>query len=185
MTELMLKFKGNRDYIHGTDLFDTIVREVGAEAPMELQLKAVARYQVNLRDQAEVDVKDRVIGFFGQPSGRIALVEDSRRPVTESYTYDEDQVCDGAQVANGCAEVSRKWPYSFIETAVALNKLLMRDQLPSVGEWWFVQVSLSVDPQDTERVGLCARSPLVPRLVVSEVYADGVEIGTIGFAARK
>lgn len=193
-TPLDLRFKGERTYLHGTDLFDAMVelarRATGAGvSDIRMSFYRPIRRSVAARRVTSGAAVPRPCALFelksaGQPVAW-ELIEGSE-PVAGRRPYDETDVTAGAVVRDRLITQPAPTAYSFIERVVALNKRLL-DQLrgdPSVS-WWFGRLELSRLPAPAPALDLRVETDLGARLVRSSIEIDGRREGSIYFSEKK
>jgi len=186
---LDLHFKGDRNYLHGTDLFESISKSCSAKMGGFLQrlaFRRLARNQCDLVFDQTGTVADSIArGTWKTGDGGLAqflLVETDRR-VTESYPYDEEPIRRLIRVSDKEAAMPFLREYSTIEAIVATTKFLNQRLNPPLEKTWlFGQIDLTCALPDTweyiqvkqfiSSLGLFSRSKLL---------IDGVEIGEIRF----
>ena len=100
---LDLNFKGERDYLRGTDIFNALVDLTCARDHISLRLHRVMRNRV---EAVRIhDVRTNLKEFaglflYGNPESlqKIGLREDPMRPILGRYAYDDDRVIADANV---------------------------------------------------------------------------------------
>ena len=149
MTLLKLRYKGSRDYLHGSDIYNAIVDSLGNELSghlARLVFKRVVRNQIRIAMNEQVSMEGAVgRGTWRNSNGEqipFWLLE-SGLPVTESYKFDEDAITSRALVDGKIIRGVRSNCYTVIENIVALTKCLNCSLVPDVrGKWMFGQIDL-------------------------------------------
>jgi hypothetical protein len=193
---LNVKFKGNRTYLHGTDLFDAMVdlnaRSSGAALtdirmsfyrPITQSVEAVRMppgSMANLHPAALFELQvDHEPAIW-------ALRENVGEPVDGRRPYDEDAVTAQAVVKDRSISQPRPTAYTFIERAVALNKRLLNELRRDAGvSWWFARLELPHLPPPSPGLRLGVETELGGRLVKSSIEVDGQRAGSIYFSEKK
>lgn len=160
---LTLKFRGERSYLHGTDIHAALTAAGGARAQggvMEMHFHSLLRRQPDVlwtterRPELRNHPSFRGEAVFGTPDKKsFAVLMESMRPVEERKPCNEKQVAALAtmDVAAKTVRLSQTQCASAIEAVVFLNKSLHTALLPNVGtSWLFARLVLDRPlPADT------------------------------------
>jgi len=190
-----LAFKGKRDYLHGTDVFNqTLFWLQGAlpDAPIEdidFSFHHLARHQVGVRiGVAPTDQPAYSVCAFTQDGRRQkAYLVETDLPVTRRYPYPEDEIVAPMQVdlARRRGVLHGTADYTDIEVWVAMTKALHHAIFPQApGKWFFVRgrfPNYTRRSEARERT-LAIAASLHDRLTRSEVLLDGRKVGEIFFS---
>jgi len=194
---LELRFKGGRDYLHGTDMYEAISRNALTQLPasrhwpVKLAVHAFARTRCTLTLKApapaaarpESAVADFTIG--DGPEAARGWLEETGQPVTERYAYDEPRIVRLCRVEGNRVSIEGDSGYSPIEELVAMTKHL-HEQLvpPASARWIFTMLELSrwLEPADAGRLAVEQQQNLRNRLTKSAVTAGGMALGHIYFS---
>ncbi len=193
--QLDILLKVERDYVAGTDLFQSSFRHLteamGAPpAQYEISFHRMAHRKVQL--SAKPDAKaDRNFGHVIVQSGtekqRYSLIEtDDDLPVERRMCCDK-VVGQNAVYSNGTttATIQAMQDVSDIDVVIALIKAMHQTLFPDAdGQWVFARAkmkdySLDLDAQEYW-VTLSAR--LGTKLTRNEVFIDGKKVGDVFFA---
>ena len=187
-TLLDLKFKGERDYLHGTDIFDALTAVTGARFGIALWLYRIVRCGLEAVPLAAAPRRPRefagLFAYHANDATRwVDLREDRAIEVLGRTPYDEDSVITDAVIEGGAIGSPGPSRYSFIERVVALNKVLLRRAVADV-PWLFTRLELDrlAEAPCALRLRLCHRFGV--RLIKSAIAADGAPLGFIYFSAR-
>lgn len=196
LKDLDLSFKGNRNYLHGTDIFDTLLawlREQGFEIIEGLDLSFHQIATSALR--AELDVADAqdaknaaLLSFTSQGSRHRVSLRETGEAVTGRRPYPEDLLVAGAEfdASAQTIRVENCLPgYSAIEYWIALTKAMHLRVLPHVsGKWLFVRARLPrLDARlDCVHPAVRLTANYQDKLTRSEVSLDGRKFGDIYFS---
>jgi len=191
---LSTPFKGDRHYIHGSDLFNA------SEAVAELVTGANDAYvsklvftrfayhqcELVLSSSATDDVSNQMgAGEFRMPDGScmpFCLYEGDQAPL-ERTSYDEDGMVSAAICAEQAVTLQVPIKYSSIEAVIALTKVLnYRLSPPKDGKWVFGKIELTQALPIPQSYISITRIKSVPgRFSVNEINIDGATVGTIQF----
>lgn len=191
--ELSLEFKGNRNYLHGTDIYEAMTSIASSTQNGYVQkilFRKPALRQLSVLDSSPCDSGDVIAqvhicsGAESAEPFRLWLVERDER-VSERYTYDEARISDACLLDEVGKRISKERDdaFSLIEEIVASHKVLC-NALFSEGDvhWLFSQLDLGVEmPTEVQELSIVNRSFLSGRMVVSEIVLDGIHVGSIRF----
>jgi hypothetical protein len=172
-------FKGNRDYLHSTSVFDWIVADVAPNArdiDFVFNRKTSNRCTVTAGTPA---VGERVVGRWHDRQRGLRIVDTGER-ILERIPYDEDGISkacilerDQVLVPTGAGGAS------FIERLVAAYKsLLLYRAHPQVPRFAFVRLRLQYIPSTDFLVCYCRT---LGEFHQGGVIANGVKMGEIYF----
>jgi hypothetical protein len=195
--QLELPFRGERSYLHGTDLYQALsaaVPELPSTGPVSLNFHQLLRNQPDLVLSRESLLPLRENPAFrgeirwgaGEELWHAALLE-SDRPVTARKACNEAEVAAAASVdvAAKTAVLNRPAPGLPIEQVVFLNKRLHLEVLPHLSpKWLFARLELVAPLPDVLPDGLTIslRQVLGNRFTRSEITAGGERLGFISFS---
>lgn len=192
--KLDIQLKGDRDYVHGTDLVDLVYPTLAEGAGGALDTFEIAFHRMGRR-QAELiwDTDTPPEGTFangawarGAKRGRFWVREgtaviDGRRP------YPEEEIVAQLTYDEGNSEARLLAPLSFsdIEHWIPMIKAMhQRRFADAAGKWVFARAKLrAYDPRhgpSSLRVALAAT--LGTKLTRNEVYLNDEKIGDVFFA---
>ncbi len=198
---LHLAFKGNRDYVHGTTMFDEAARclsDVGHTqlTDVEFLIHKMANTHLRLHvgpQQAGAPTADdiAVMRFVAQGQPMQARLKSDAGVPELRVPYDESQITHRCEVdaAARCIRLARDVPgFSQIEVLVSMCKALHLAVLdkPQGTNWVFCRWE---SPEWPLRAGLhgvsmALKQTLGTRLTRTEVESNGHPIGQIYFSAK-
>lgn len=191
---LSTPYKGNRHYIHGTDLFNAVQALAGKVTGVKgayiskLLLTRFAYRQCELMTYPSIvisDVKPMGEGVFRLPNGNdqvFYLYEGEVEPIERS-PYDEEGIVAPAIFKGHSAVLSAPFQYSSIEVVIALTKALnYQAALPKEGKWIFGKIELTQSlPLIKKTLNITRTKSVQGRFSVNEINIDGVTVGTVQF----
>jgi len=190
--KLDLVLKGERDYVTGADIFQALLRETGAVSDLSLRFHRLTDHEIEMVELAAADPIGEAEGVFlykdasGSPKRALLRALDgkvgTRQPYPEELAI-ADAVIEGQTIYSRKAE-----GFSFIERAIALNKLLLTRLCATdkTTKWIFTRIDLPVCPRmPMPLVSLRASSIANPRLIRSELRLDDRPFGHIWFSGVK
>lgn len=192
-------YKGNRDYVHGTDIFNesinTIYEKGGTKKfiDVDMTIRKITRNNMNLywdNNTSGIIVPNVVISMNdGSKNLRLVLVENDKT-VDCSYPYPEEEIIRAADFdkEKKLIELKTFKRFSTIEKIVALNKALLNNLFPDApGKWYFTRIKLSFvnlenwDAQDQE-IKLQFRKSLQLKITDTLIYINNKLTGNIYFS---
>lgn len=191
--ELQFRFKGERRYVHGTDILNqtlAMLRGLGEEPrDIDFSFHRLATRQLTAVWGDSVEAVEPVSACSVTAGGvrqKLVLVERDEE-VTERYPYPEDEIVREMRVdaANREGILAGLPAYTEIEVLVAMTKALHQAVFPAAaGKWLFARGRF---PQYAERLPASERSIRIAasfngKLTRSVATADGSPIGEIFFA---
>lgn len=199
---LALAFKGGREYLHGTDIFNQInlllVREMATKDAyvQHIAFRKLAKRSCYLVfDNDNVYVRDaNLIADVKllSPTTRasfVARILESNAPVTQRTLYDEDSIITAAILEDEHRRVfiNSGSKYSTIEVIVAITKHLHNSLYAvEVGKWLFGQLDLEKAlPSIYSHIAIETKSLIGNRFTVNGIFVDGDHLGDIRFIVGK
>lgn len=190
---LNLLFKGERTYLHGTDMVDALAAIAPGLIEISLRIQKVAERPLAavLLSGESADYGEVVATVRASRDGEkinIALVENRSAPPPGRYEYDEDDVVGQATIGNEeqTAEMSWNDRYSSIEQIVTLHKALLTQCFAASGaRWYFSRLDVPRFPSAFAKLSLAVTQALGTSLVRSGIAIDGQPFGNIYFSGVK
>lgn len=200
--DLDFQFKGNRNYVHGTDMLNTITDVLSQRLPMpmknmDIQIHRMTSSNLTLdltQDRTAIAPTPENVATLSLTAGDVLwygrLRERDARPVGR-YPYDEDSlaaVCEFAASDTGRPSIVLRSPAPFtpIETFVAMTKALHLRALPDAsGKWVFCRWVSARWPLalPAEDITVTLTQALGVRLTQSKISVGGELAGTVYFSA--
>jgi hypothetical protein len=190
-----MRFKGDRDYLHGTDILQIALhsmagaRSLDAISGIDIVFHALARTGLTLCVDAPpgCEPKARLVCSIEGVRRKFLLMEDNR-PITERHPYPEDQIVAATTIdtASATATSSAHLSFANIERWIAMIKALHHAVYPDArGKWLFARAKLAAyhdacPDQAEHRVGI--HSDFGGKLTRSALTVGGRNIGDIFFA---
>jgi hypothetical protein len=190
---LTLCFLGQRDYLHGTTLFDALRPwyENGTHIQFKLgRLMKTDRVQVELLPGGRgTEVNYSTTLRWGEvgTEHRIGVMPLEPSPSPERVPFDEESIVRRAQFEDRSVTVTDPQGESLIRMMVALNKALLFRILtpPLPGQWLFTRLEIETTPMSFQQVSLRFRSNVGVAAVTSSIEVDGRNLGTLMFSWLK
>lgn len=190
-------FKGDRDYIHGTDIFNSIYATISNKGfcpylqNVEMTIHHIIHHNPVLTDELTLQKEEiAAVNFYasdGEKTKRFILVEGEEKVVCQ-YAYPEESIINAAAIdLQQATIVLSDFPgFSNIEKTVALTKGLHLALFPQVkGKWFFSRIKFilfcvnSLQPQE---IGIRFIKNFNFKLTQSKIFFDSAEAGSIYFS---
>lgn len=200
VVNLNLPYKGDRDYLHGTDMYLETIRVlngVKVEAltgKCRLVIHNVARHQCQLIYTFLYDTAKRPekfiaeFNFISDAGNLMAWLVETSEDISNRIPYAESQITKNCILSDRSIKLSCRTRFSAIEELVAMNKLLHITKYPP-GElrWYFTRLDLDrlLTKNDAGNLQLKLKQNFNNRLTQSEVILHNQIIGHIYFSMVK
>ena len=189
---LHLQFKGDRTYLHGSDMYNTISQLISvftkdATAYVnKIIFRQLARRDCDLWLESPEDSNHIVVNGSCRLRDDSTLpfwVVESERQVVGRYAFDEDAIVSSALFDDRSILMTQRTSYSPIEEVIALNKALNYRLMPKVpGKWLFGQLTLQQAlRRDYQKIKITMKSAISGRFSVSDIEIDKKMAGEIRF----
>lgn len=198
--DLGLRFKGERQYIHGTDIIGAILDITSTKFnsyPDELSgsFHGLLQKQGSARVYSEdyvVEPIDYQAQFKFVIKGKRYRIEifATDMNVVLSYPYYESDVLCGSSINGKTISMAHKEKYTYIEQIVALTKKLHHEVYLNVKDkWLFSKIKLNshTAPNDYQekKIAIKALKNMGNKLSQCAIMVDDFSIGQIYFTAMK
>lgn len=193
-------FKAERTYVHGSDIYNSILRylkpKYGATiSSIELSIHTLSTHNMmgEILDsgQPTFPVPPAVVFKFdvAGASKTLYLVETDKN-VDCRYEYDEESIVQPSQISSDQSRITvrNETPYTPIEVVIALNKKLMQIvHADEKGKWLFTRLALKQPLPDhtDETFTLSLAGGHSYRLTRSTIAIAGKSYGQIFFSMVK
>lgn len=182
-------FKGSRDYVQGTSLFNAVVeaaKERGcAEGTLNVSFKRMIYNPVCRIEQRTPNAEDAVVAKFvcdGDSAFTLAVNEAPETGEAKRQEFDEPEVCRGA--VTGDKRITQDQPHhkDLIELLVSLCKKMHQECVDSSKKWVFSRYEGQFPIPEPKNVELVIIKQVGTRLTSSDVLINGTKIGNIYFS---
>ena len=192
---LDFKFKGDRNYIHGTDIYIKITQYLSkAYKPADIDLsfhKVVKNnliaelYSIN---EADSTITNPVSVFKFNDNGNRYIIKltETSGIVKERYEYDEDKLVESAIFKEDEKSITLHSSsyYTNIEKVVALNKALLNKLFFDAGKWYFTRITINTDinAEAAETIKLQLINNIGSKITKTKIFFDEREKGYLYFS---
>ena len=186
--DLEFCFKGNRKYVHGTDIFTKITEQYNNAKNIDIAFHGIAinnmTFSTEKPEGKEVKVTFRCL--HNEDKIKLFAIENDSN-ITCRYEYLEEEIVNNSTVAVSEESIELNTPteYSFIEHIVAMNKALLEKLYSDAnGKWYFTRLQLkeNISMSDISSLQLVLKSNFQFKLTKSSIIVDNVEVGFIYFS---
>ncbi|OCX43564.1 hypothetical protein A7X81_00985 [Campylobacter ornithocola] len=192
--ELEFNFKGSRDYIQGTDIYNTILflYKDNIVSNFEISFHNIAHNNLILSDIKPNDLKDlRFVCNFTTKNSSLCYLYGLDNPLSKptlSKPYLEENIIENTIIdyTQKSIILSNPSDFTYIEEIVALNKHLLTKIFPEVkGKWYFSKLQLQNIPLDKSYpIKIIFKSNFNFLIVKSEIYTKDDFVGFIYFSLK-
>jgi hypothetical protein len=189
-TELSFKFKGERTYIQGGDIFDALESTFSQSGSYveSLSMKRLTAHNLLVTDNLIAGKQAVGVGKVRSSDGCSVvyyLYEASQ--AADRYNYLEENIANCIQLSENCALLDGHKFYSVIENLIALTKKLCYALEPTIdGKWLFGQIILLDKlPETFSTLHVCRRSGIPGKFNTNTILLDGNRLGEINFVVGK
>lgn len=192
-------FKGSRDYVHGTDMFNKIIelnkeRFNGAEfIDIDMTVRSIARTNMDLFESQSFNSNPSIpinANFSINVNGTkiMLLLVENGDTIQCKYDYYEDEIETAADVdiEEKTILLTNFVKYSLIEKLVALNKKLLNSLFPNHGgKWYFTKIKLrdlDLNTPDSATIKLVFKKNVDFKITDTIIVVNDKPIGNIYFS---
>jgi hypothetical protein len=185
-TPLDFCFKGDRDYVHGTDIVNKLMRHFAPYAPQNIDVKfngSVANNLDLLEATAGSDAKVNIAVMLQGEAKKFQLV-DNGQAIHCRYPYDESLIISNTRLdlAGQSIHLQQVTTFTFCENFVAMNKHLLQSIFPDEqGKWYFTRMELEHPIKDAALVSVKFIKNFNFRLTKSNLYIEDQCVGSVYF----
>ena len=190
---LDLVYKGERNYLHGTDIIFELFKTIKIAEPVVFQFHKVAVRPLKACYISESDLtlfrtmsETCVIVFFVTPSKEkkiIVLIENEDLKVSGRTQYNELEVIEFCTIINNSATQQNNNCFTFLEQVVTLNKKLLND-IFGKKEWLFTRLDLKRYPVKIDDISIDFIREVGGSIYKSNILSNNIVLGSIIFSPR-
>ena len=194
MQDLKLKFKGERDYIHGPDIFNVMYKQFEDDynirpSKSKLLSRKMAKKQLGFTTKKiENHPFFSVFEAANKSEKIIYYLYELDEKINESIYYDEDDIVDNAifNYSGKEAKILAYERYTISEISVALLKKLCTESVSNSVKWIFIEMELtnSISLYTKDCLKITIEKNLGTKMVVASIHVNENKIGTIKFSSK-
>ncbi|MCQ4346307.1 hypothetical protein NGA35_02430 [Pseudomonas stutzeri] len=190
---LQLQYKGDRAYLHGSDIFDAVnglASGLHHGYVSRIAFRRLATHALAVVDELPASGIDPVADITVSSRADNAVVAkwwlvETDVPVQGRYAYDEHLIAQACEVDGRarCLAKLRDVNFTLIEEVVAAHKVLCGALATEAGgRWLFAQLLLSTPLEgDVSKIELTNTALLNGKMAASDLRLDGAKVGSIRF----
>ena len=182
---LHFQFKGERNYVHGSDLYNKVSLLLGDDEYIkEISFRQVTNKNCYLKNSAEVG--DSVAGIVKTEKNQYVLVE-ATTSANGSYQFDGELLVKSANIKQSVISMQMQKTHSLIENIIAMTKKLNYSVNPDVdGKWLFGQLKLDQPfPSNISDITIESTRRIPNRFSENAITIDEIYYGKIIFIVGK
>lgn len=192
--DIEFKFKGSRNYIHGSDLFNAMI-PVNLSIGVHNLRFSVHDFvyspvcQIYLTDNKETlnnlpHINARCQYDMEGITHFLALTQvGNDASLAGRYKYDEEEILSLCHMEGEGIALIQHSPFTFIENVVAMNKHMHQQLFPdALGKWIFTRIDLMHGCDEQESIALQLKHNMNYRLTKTDILVNGVKVGDIFFS---
>jgi hypothetical protein len=184
-------FKGSRNYVHGTDIFNKVIKQLKNEMlnkKIDLSFHGIARTNIDLVNEKPDNEKliKFAIKFINKDNKKEVMygIENGKK-IECRYEYPEENIYNLSNLNLEKKEVvlNKDTSFSFIENIVALNKYLLVNLFSNAnGKWYFTRLQLKENIDSNYPLKLILKGSFNLKLTKTEILIADKSIGFIYFS---
>jgi len=155
-TTLDLCYKGTRDYVHGTDIFNACMKSLSTETELpeiiDMSIHAIMRNQLCILSQTQPSSSEKfsvIFKFSRNGIENTLYLKEIEDEIKCRYEYNEEGIVEKAMINSVVKSITLEpmKQFSVIEKVVALNKKLLSSIFKDIsGKWFFARIKLKEVP---------------------------------------
>jgi hypothetical protein len=184
-SDLELPFLEGRPYLHGTTLFDAMMRHVPEGAAITFKIpKRIDSDRVRLQAGAAAEASASLSWRRGAETGVLVAIERPRSAQPRREGYDESYVESRAVAQARSAVLREAPPYGLVQALIPLFKALLKREVGTTtpGQWMFTRLDLSSQPRPFLPLELTLAGTVPNQLARAKVRCAGLELGMLYFS---
>ena len=190
-------FKGNRTYVQGPDIFDTVVNTLNKKfdignitnikyAAHDMLYKNANLYITDNFDKTAFNKINSIITFKENDKKITAVVSENNNTINCSTEYSEEVVKTKSILINNCITFLNESDDSLTEIIVSMNKYFLQQTVPQDGKWIVTKFEYSnltdlVEIKNKE-LKLELTNNFNNKLTKSTVIVDALVVGYLYFS---
>ena len=189
-TVLSFCFKGERNYVHGTDIVAKLFSHFPQNNITDVDMKFNDITSTNLllvdgneAENAKVNIRVKLDG-----EEKLMQLVESGEPINCRYEYDEYQIINKTKIDLKLKQIclTESTEYNACENFVAMNKHLLQKLYPDEkGKWYFTRLEQKIMIKNDALITVKLIKNFNFRLTKSDIILNGKVIGSVYFTMVK
>lgn len=190
MKRLNFCFKGNRNYVHGPDIVNELLKNNSNKEIIKVDIKfnGISKFGLDLvegsfNSNAKVNISWQEFGIT-----KDYQLIDNGEPIECRYEYNEKLIIDHTLLDKESKNIKliSNTGYTIYQNIVAMNKFLLESLYEDVkGKWLFTRFELLSIIKSDVLIELRLIKNFNNRLTKSDILSDGKILGSIYFSLIK
>lgn len=191
--DLNFCFKGERDYVHGSDIFNKlseILQNAGVgNRSIDFSIHGISRSNLTVTTEKPNDLSSIkfALTYIGENGlkGNLYGIENEKQ-IDCRYAYHEELIVE--KITSGenefQAQLNEDSSFTFIENLLVLNKFLVnRIILNETGKWYFTKLQLKKNVSgDFLPLKLVFKNNFNYKFTKTEIFANSESVGFVYFS---
>jgi hypothetical protein len=197
--DLTFQYKGARDYVHGTDIYNLSV-----EALKKLGYSDLIGFDMSFHKVIEGNLRCEIfegksisssedlavlIRFRNNNTDYVLSMRENGEPIEGRYPYPEDEICQAGVIDFEARSIKLTHfsGHTIIEKIVALNKHLLSQLFKEeLGKWYFGKLQLDKDISvlDIDNFQIKLERNIGVKFTKSTIILNGEQVGSIFFSMK-
>jgi|GEM_PF-3771346 len=192
MKEINLEFsyKGDRDYVHGTDIYKQIIKNLNTLGYnnwhyLELNIKKISRHNLTcfLTDNKQ-KLEGEVVNFVlkkDQDQLFGSIIENTSSLISTRYSFDESNITKHCHIDHEKESIIYKNPdnnFTTIDIVISMSKLFLENAVDNSVKWFFRTITFLRPIEVIESEQISMQKILQKRSIVGfDVFVGNKLIG--------
>ena len=184
MKNLDLKFRNNRNYVHGTDIFNLLVKEKSFSL-IDLKFKKPLKYMPVLIESKK-NKNVAVDCLIKRKNIKKIFIANSKKKIKERYFVDENIPLKNISLTTNSIKCNYKTKLTPIEILVCLTNILHKKKIGKTKKWFFTRIILkqNFNYNLRKKFKIIIDQNFRNKSTVSKIYEYNKVIGLINFTTR-
>ena len=187
---LVLPLLEKRQYLHGTTLFDALVKHVPVNGKISLSISRridtdrVQIYTRSISDTPRLGESAKLMWRTAEAAGVIGVMPMPPSPQPRRHPYAEELVANRLKFGGNSTSLTEPSPFSFVATLIPMFKSLLTETTKTSGrgQWMFTRLDLDHCPEDFIPLSLSLEMVTGGTLARSTIESQGERVGALYFS---
>jgi len=176
-------YKGDRDYLHGTSVFDLLINEyIGPEQPEQIDFIFAKSTPCICTVSKDKQPESTLVASYVDSNNRFFMYETHER-ISNRVKYTEPEEGHTFEIHGSEASITTNSGYSFIEALTGAYKCLLTRLFPDIPKK-FVLARLILDYLPATSCTIRYKRKISDRFYEAVIYENDTEIGHIYFGEK-
>ena len=189
---LQTSFKGDRKYLHSTDIIISILHLIGRVNNFCFRMHKITSKKLymhfvdyeELNEYRSQNVLVALMTCIKDGKSLNIVFTETNQQVTDHYPYNEKKVTSGYLIHDNTITQQSNNTGNFIERIVGLNKTLLNERVEN-NPWLFSRIDLQIAPFDCKSIEISYLREIGKHTYLSKLICDQKIAGKIFFSKKK